>query len=194
MKKAMKLVWMVLFALPMLTLTACGDDDDELVDDNTGTTVELKDYSDLIGKKYTEVLDKMGQNFDKDETNQYMIVYYDLDTNVSELDVFFTFFEPEDAPTLYDKAVFVNVEVSGFSNAYLLNRLQKLYGEGTAHEDEGEVWYTYEKDGKYILYEFDAANQEGEIAYFDKKEYDKVYNTKADAKTLKAVRDQLIAK
>lgn len=193
MKKAMKLVWMVLFALPFLTLTACGDDD-ELVDDNTGATVELKDYSDLIGKKYTEVLDKMGQNFDKDETNQYQIVYYNIDTNVSELDVAFTFYEPEDAPTLYEKAVFVNVEVNGFSNSYLLNRLQKLYGEGTAHEEDGEIWYTYEKDGKYVLYEYDAYSQEGEISYFDKKEYDKVFDTKADAKSLKAVRNNLRAK
>lgn len=29
MKKAMKLVWMALFALPLISLTACGDDDDK---------------------------------------------------------------------------------------------------------------------------------------------------------------------
>lgn len=175
MKKAMKLVWMVLFALPMISLTACGDDDD-LVDDNTGSTVELKDYSDLIGKKYNEVTDKLGSNYDLEETNQYQIVYYDYDVNVTEIGVYFTFYEEvsEDVYKRYETAVMVNVDVKGFSNAYLIDRLQKLYGEGTPHEDEDGLYFTYEKSGKYIIYVYDAENQEGEITYVDKKEFDKV--------------------
>lgn len=185
----MKLVWMVLFALPLMTMTACGDDDD-LVDDNTGATVELKDYSDLIGKKYSEAIEKMGPNYDQDETDQWEIVYYNIDPNVVELDICFTFYE-DDEVAPYEKAVMVDVDVVGFSNSYLLNRLQKLYGEATTNQDEdGELYYTYEKSGKYILFEYYKEYNEGQITYFDKKEFDKVFgSTKAGANSLKAVRD-----
>ena len=56
MKKAMKLVWMVLFALPLISLTACGDDDEITNDD--GVTINIKDYSDLLGKTRDEVMKK----------------------------------------------------------------------------------------------------------------------------------------
>ena len=190
MKKTIKLVWMMLFALPFVAFTSCSDDDD-LEDNNTGTKVELKDYSDLIGKKYNDVIKKMGGNYDTEASNQFQLVYINPDDNVTYLDALYTFYDEgtdgnyyPNSTTPYEKCVQVDVNVKGFDGTYLINRLQDFYGKTQFDTDEEGTYAFWDKDGKYIIYEF--VNGEGEITYIDKKEFDKAYPD--DAANFQAVK------
>ena len=52
MKKAMKLVWMVLAALPMIALTACGDDEPD-------NGISFKDYSILLNEDRDDIVNRL---------------------------------------------------------------------------------------------------------------------------------------
>lgn len=79
MKKAMKLVWAVLFALPLIAFTSCGDDDEPILD-NEGDEITLTDYSDLLNKSREDIITKKMKDF----TPYYQDIdgiFYDNDGN-----------------------------------------------------------------------------------------------------------------
>lgn len=167
MKKAMKLVWMVLFALPLISLTACGDDD---LENEDGATVNLKDYSDLLDKTQKDVMNKM--DMDVTDQDQYGLYYENVDKNVEEVDVFYTFFEENEygAIVTYDKSVMVEVDLKGFTYDDVYNFCSSKYGKGEMYDGmlvikKGDmyVWYEYNNDGT------------AELTFVKKSEWDKVY-------------------
>lgn len=170
MKKAMKLVWMVLFALPMISLTACGEDDD-LIDDETGTTINLKDYSDLLNKSKEDVMKRMDMKVtDSDEDGIY---YVDPAPGVEEVDIFYTFFEENEygAQQNYDKSVQVEVDLYGFTYDEIYNFCTKKYGDGQMHNGILVI----RKGDMYVWYEYNNNSDTAELTFINKKEWDKVY-------------------
>lgn len=165
MKKVMKLVWMVLIALPMISLTACGDDD-EL------GTINMKDYSSLLDKTRDDVLKKM--NMDVAGSDEEGIYYLNVEEGVPEVDVFFTFFENNQYGTLqlYDKSVMVDVEVNGFPYNDLLNFVNDKYGKGTMDEDG---IYVVKKGDMYVWLDWDSTEKDGYLTFVKKSEWDKVF-------------------
>lgn len=163
MKKAMKLVWMVLFALPIISLTSCEDDKDEL----------FKDYSNLLGKTRTQVLDIMNRPADQEAEAFYFENINDV-PNVDEVDVYWTFYDYDsNGMVIFDKAVEVDTYLVGLSAAEITNHLTDLYGKSKvlSYEDEGDVWeeIRWEKGNKYIFFD----SEDLAVSYVDKKEWDK---------------------
>lgn len=165
----MKLVWMVLFALPLMILPACGEEDD--LEGDNGAVVNMKDYSDLLDKKRSEVFDRM--DVDVYATDEEGIYYLDVDKNVLGVSVLYTFGEENEygAPVTYEKSVMVDVILDGFNYDTVYNFVTDKYGKGQMIEDilvikKGDmyVWYTWND-------EYDWA----EISYVNKKEWDKLY-------------------
>ena len=162
----MKLVWMVLFALPIISLTSCEDDKDEL----------FKDYSNLLGKTETEVLNIM----DRPATQVTAAIYFENINdvpNVEEVDVYWTLDDYDDNGNLivFNKAVQVDTYLVGLTSAEITNHLTDLYGKSKVltyeDEEDGDVWTEtrWEKGNKYIF--FDA--EDLTVTYVDKKEWDK---------------------
>ena len=165
----MKLVWMVLFALPMISLTACGDDDD-LIDDETGTTINVKDYSDLLDKNRDDVMKRMDMPVaDSDEEGIY---YVDPAPGVEAVDIFYTFFEDNEygAQQIYNKSVMVEVDLYGFTYDEIYNFCTKKYGTGIMVENVLVIT----KGDMYILYEYDNDTETAELTFIKKSEWDKV--------------------
>lgn len=189
MKKAMKLVWMVLFALPMISLTACGDDDELKGDD--GVTINLKDYSDLLDKTKEDVMKKMNiQVADEDNDGIY---YENVAPNVEAVDIYYTFFEENEygAQQTYNKSVMVDVELSGFSYDELYNFCTDKYGKGQLNDDI----LTITKGDMYVWLDYDKADKDGYITYVKKSEWDKITKTKAgEAAALKVLGERRAAR
>lgn len=194
MKKAMKLVWMVLFALPMISLTACGDDDD-LIDDNTGISINMKDYSDLLDKTRDDVMKKM--NMDVADSDNNGIYYENVENGVPEVDVYYTFFEDNEygAQQTYEKSVMVDVLVDGFPYNDLLNFVINKYGKGNLNN---EGIYLIKKGDMYVWLEWDDEYEDGYITFVKKSEWDKVYgalDTKAgESNFIKMIRERRAAR
>ena len=166
----MKLVWMVLFALPMISLTACGDDDD-LIDDETGTTINLKDYSDLLDKNRDDVMKRMDMQVTYSDEDG---IYYETPApGVDEVDIFYTFFEDNEygAQKNYDKSVWVEVDLYGFTYDEIYNFATKKYGEGQMYDG----MLVIRKGDMYVWYEYDYDSDTAELSFIKKSEYDKVY-------------------
>lgn len=184
MKKAMKFVWMVLFALPLLAVTSCGDDEPD-------GGISFNDYSDLIGKTSSDILDKKMKDFTPTDQDLYGVYYaaYDEETgvsnslgdNIAEVDAYFTFFdEREDNPELYvtyTDCVMVDVELYGFKDWEVINYLTNKYGKSTVTPTGLTQW---EKDGKYIRLDVDGGMF---VTYVDKKKWDAA-NTKSGERSL----------
>lgn len=188
MKKAMKLVWMVLFALPLISLTACGDDDDDLVNDETGATVNIKDYSDLLDKSQKDVMNKMG--IDVTEQNEFGLYYENVEKNVEEVDVLFTLFEEDHgAYVTYDKSVMVNVDLTGFTYDDVYNFCSNKYGKGEMIDGTLVI----KKGSMYVWFEYydDADGGYSELTFVNKSKWDAAYGeiTKSlDINAIKAVK------
>lgn len=190
MKKAMKLVWMVLFALPLISLTACGDDDEITNDD--GVTINIKDYSDLLGKTRDEVMKKM--NMEVAEADEEGIVYIDPENNVLAVGAYYTFFEENEYGALitYNKSVDVEVYITDFSYDDLYNFVSNKYGKGQMYEDILVV----SKGNMYVWLYWNDETSWGELSFVDKKEWDKNYGelTKSvDVNAIKAYKARLNA-
>ena len=185
MKKAIKLVWMVLFALPLISLTSCGDDDDPV--NVGGIEVSFKDYSYLIGKSRVEVQSDM--NLTISNQDQFGI-YYDAETvnepHIGDVDVFFTVFQKDDNGNyiLTEKASEIEVEVTGYTQAQIFDYLGEKYGKPSMNE-YGR--YTFEKGNLIVWFEWDEDDSIAEITYIDKKEWDKAYGTKGATVDVKAL-------
>lgn len=169
MKKAMKLVWMVLFALPMISLTACGDDDE--LENSDGVTINLKDYSDLLDKSRNDVMDRMGIEVTDEDLDG--IYYEDVNDNVSEVDVYYTFFEENEYGTeqRYEKSVMVEVDLVGWTYDQIFNFVSKKYGNGAMYQG----MFVVTKGDMYVWYEYDDSDNTAELTFVNKKEWDKVY-------------------
>ena len=177
MKKALKLVWMVLFALPMISLTACGDDDD-LVDNETGATVNMKDYSDLLDKTKEDVSKKMGiEVADQDEEGLY---YVGISKNVLGVSVLYSFgeFDENNVLKTYDKSVMVDVILDGYNYDTVYNFVTDKYGKGEMIESILVI----KKGDMYVLYTWNDEQDWAEISYVKKSTWDKEFGelTKAD--------------
>lgn len=189
MKKAMKLVWMVLFALPMVAFTACGDEDEP---DNG---LKFKDYSVLLNKDRKDILEKQM----KDCTPYYQNldgIFYDNDGNdlgqyINEVDCYFTFEDLEENPSAVpeEKCVWVDTEMSGVNAADLMNYLTDKYGKAAAENDDMDS-YTFTKGNMYVWYDIDAEEGVCYVGYVNKKSYDDYNNGNAQniRKALKARR------
>lgn len=188
MKKAFKLVWMVLFALPLISLTACGDDDEP------DGSISFRDYSNLINEDRNDILNKKMKDYTPYYEDLFGVYYaaYDEETdlanslgdNISEVDAYFTFFEERtDNPDLYvtyEDCVMVDVELYGFQEWEVANYLSNKYGKST---QMANGLARYEKDGKYIFLD----NEDGIfVTYVDKKKYDGAFDTKATEFDIKA--------
>ena len=167
MKKAMKLVWMVLFALPLISLTACGDDDEP---------APFKEYGYLIDKTRDKVIEDLPFSVSEEETGA--LYYWDINTDhVSDLAVLFTFDEYDDkgALVVYNKAVWVSQFVYGLSYQTVYNHLESQYGSGkimtipATSEDPEENYFQFEHGGKYIWLYNDMM-----ITYVKKSDWDKL--------------------
>ena len=189
MKKAMKLVWMVLVALPMIAITSCSDDDkDELITDD-GVEVKFEDYSKLLNKTLSDILDKEMKDFNPDVYSDGSGVFYnseddnDLGINVNSVMVDFWFYDEDengDEIVLYksQKSLMVMEEVYGFKQNDMYNFLTDKYGKPEMLSDGT---YEYSKDNMYIWFEYINTNDIS-IYYINKNEYDKYYRTKANTK------------
>lgn len=185
MKKVLKLVWMVLFALPLISLTACGDEEETIVDAG-GEEVVFKDYSDLLGKTMTDILnDKMKDfnptMFTNGEGIFYSALNNDLGMNVNYLAVYFAFTYVEDDEVYIvegsknEKAIWVTEDVSDFTLDALANHLTSKYGKLTILSDG-----TYEYTKGNMLVWLEESKEEGEepvctISYLNKSEYEKFF-------------------
>lgn len=177
----MKLVWMMLIALPMVAFTACGDEDDTITDDaGNAVKVDLKKYSDLLDKTRDDVMKRVGLAVSEETLEG--IFYHDLnDDYIDELDIFYTFDERNENGALvtYEKSVAVALELYGFSYTDMFNHLQDLYGKGNFDE---EGTYVMEKSGMYIWFDY-YDDGETDITYIQKKEWDKInISTRSEAK------------
>lgn len=177
MKKALKLVWMVLFALPMISLTACGDDDD-LVDNETGATVNMKDYSDLLDKTKEDVSKKMGiEVADQDEEGLY---YVGISENVLGVSVLYSFgdFDENNVLKTYGKSVMVDVILDGYNYDTVYNFVTDKYGKGEMIEG----MLVIKKGDMYVWYTWNDEQDWAEISYVKKSTWDKEFGelTKAD--------------
>lgn len=181
MKKAMKLVWAVLFALPVFSLVSCESDD------NDGL---FKDYSYLVGKSLDDVIKDMGSDYLVGE-NGNGALYYELNSvpNVTNVDVFFTFFDYNELGLItYDKAVEVDVTLKGLEYSQVYNELNKEYGNGemiSYEDEEGNVEDTeikYTKGNRYI-YLYTSGSGYVNVDYVDKKAFDEAKKNAASAPT-----------
>lgn len=180
MKKAMKLVWMVLFALPMIGLTACGDEDEP---------DPFKQYDNLIDKTRSEVMKTVGAQISSEDL--YGVYYDNLNEgNVKDLSVLFTLGEENNEGGLvtFDKAVWVDEYLYGTSYQAVLNFLTDKYGKSTMFTVEGdeedgsdaETYLQFEKSGKYIWLFNDLS-----VTYVKKSEWDKIDTRSASKNVLK---------
>lgn len=170
MKKAVKLVWMLLFALPVLSLTSCENDDDkDLVYNNSGIGVDFKQYQDLLNKDRDDVMKKM--NIEVADADEFGIFYENVQTSIPELDVYYTFFYENEygATETYEKSVWVDIMLDKFSNDELYNFLTDKYGKGSMNEDDIMV---YTKGNLYVFYDYVDTNEIW-ISYVNKSEKDK---------------------
>lgn len=187
MKKAMKLVWMVLFALPMVAFTACGDDDEP---DNG---LKFKDYSVLLDKTRKDIVDKEMKDYTPYETPAGAL-FYDNDGNalgqyIDEVDCYFTWDDPFNVAVPEEKCVWVDTEMSGVNAADLMNYLTDKYGKAAAENDDMDS-YTFTKGNMYVWYDIDAEEGVCYVGYVNKKSYDDYNNGNAQniRKALKARR------
>lgn len=173
MKKAVKLVWMLLFALPVLSLTSCENDDEkDLVYNNNGTGVDFKQYQDLLNKTRDDVMKKMG--IEVADADEYGIFYENVQTSIPELDVYYTFFNENEygATVTYEKSVWVDIMLTNFSDDELYNFLSDKYGKGSMN-DAGIMVYT--KGNLYVFYDYVDTNEIW-VSYLNKSEKDKADN------------------
>lgn len=168
MKKALKLVLAALIALPVVSLTSCEDNED----------------NDLF-KDYSYLLDKTRENVKKDlavtpSDEDLEGVYYENfgQPNISDLFVWFTLWNyNEEGLVTYDKAVMVDVCVTGLTYTEVYNHLTKLYGEAKMIQyedeeyDEIETELRWEKSGKYVWLDDDEDGLW--VTYAKKSEWDK---------------------
>lgn len=197
MKKVLKLAWMLLFALPLVTFTSCGDDDEP-----GDGGISIKDYSDLLGQTRDDILDKKMKNYEASELETYYISYLaydeelgisnDLGNNIAGIDIWYTLFEEESyGYKPYDKSVMVDCYLYGLKFNDVFNYLADKYGKASMVTGaEGDDFdYQFEKGDKYIW-----LTQEVEddytlvyITYVDKKKWDDAY-TKAASTSLRAMK------
>ena len=155
----MKLVWMVLFALPLISLTACGDDDE----DND----LFKDYSYLINKTRDDVKKNLGVAPAEEDLES--LVYENIQPNIPTLIAWFTLWEENETGLVtYEKVQMVDVELKGLSYSEVYNHLTDLYGKAELDDYDDMRW---EKSGKYIWLDQDGS--ELWVTYADKKAWDK---------------------
>ena len=195
----MKLVWMVLAALPMIALTACGDDEPD-------NGISFKDYSFLLDEDRQEILNKKMKGYEPVEEDLYG-VYYESDAitslgdNISEVNAYFTFWEETSyGYVTYEDCVQVDVCLEGFADSDMFNYLTNKYGKAQMiedDEDEDYVGYEFTKGNMYVWYDY-IDKDEIWVSYVDKKEFDKYVNSlpnaKAARKGLKAARKARRAK
>ena len=186
MKKAMKLVWMVLFALPMVAFTACGDDEPD-------NGLKFKDYSELLNKDRKDIVD----NKMKGMTPYWSVtgaLFYDNDGNdlgqyIDEVDCYFTWDDPETVTVPEDKCIWVDTEMSGVNANDLFDYLSNKYGKATADSDDMDA-YSFTKGNMYVWYDIDREEGVCYVGYVNKKSYDDYKNGNAQnlRKVLKARR------
>lgn len=178
MKKAMKLVWAVLFALPLIAFTSCGDDDEPILD-NEGDEITLTDYSDLLNKDRDEIITKKMKDFTPYYQDIDGIFYdndgNDLGENIAEVDCFFTFEDIEANPSVVpDKeSVEVMVELYDLDANTVLTYLSKKYGEVVAN---GDGAFTFTKGNMYVWLDIDDEDYLS-ISYVNKKKFDDYKNS-----------------
>lgn len=186
MKKAMKLVWMVLFALPMVAFTACDNDEPD-------NGKSFKDYSNLLNKTLTDILDKEMKNYQPYiQPDGSGVSYFDdaneLGNNIENVNVWFTFFD-EDAQgnyIMYPKSVVVESYVEDFAEWEIKNYLTDKYGKSEQFEDGG---YQYTYGNMYIWLDYVEDTGDWVVSYLNKKEYDALgKNVQALRRALKARR------
>lgn len=195
MKKAVKLVWMLLFALPVLSLTSCENDDD-LVDNETGTTINLKDYSDLLDKTRDDVMKRM--NIQVAASDEDGIYYENVAPGVEEVNIFYTFFEENEygAQKNYDKSVMVEVDLTGFTYDEIYNFCSSKYGKGQMYDD----MLVITKGSMYVWYEYDENDKTAELTFIKKSEWDKEFgeiktkaNDEINVDAFRALKDRVKA-
>lgn len=165
MKKALKLVWMVLFALPMVAFTACGDDDKDDDDDNGGnggTNTELfADYSPLVGKTRSQVINYMG-NDPIYEVDGVTMGYY-VDRNNVETVV--AMFELDDVTS--DRVLAVASTLDDDLNSVQVTRF--LDGKYTSLGDSG-TYYFYTNSSQTLMIAYDI--DDNTVMYYDMAVFD----------------------
>lgn len=194
MKKAMKLVWMVLLALPMISLTSCGDDDDTIMDDN-GVEVQFKDYSNLLGKTMTDILNKEMKDYTPEmfEDGSGMVYYsddQDLGDNVFYVSPsFWLYGADEEVVYQSEKSVMVLEEVYGFEKQAMYNHFSSKYGDATMLSDGT---YEFTKGNMYIWLDYISKN-EIDIYYVNKSDYDKYVRETKGTDSVAAIKKALKA-
>lgn len=168
MKKAIKLVWMVLFALPLISLTACGDDDEP------DGGISFKDYSNLLNEDREDIIQKKMKDFTPYYQDLDGIFYSregnSLGNNIEEVDVYFTFADLDEDPSLVpdEESVYVDVELFDFNSTDVFNYLTNKYGKA---ESNGPGSYTFTKGNMYVWYDYEDGSYMY-VSYVNKKKYD----------------------
>lgn len=192
MKKAIKLVWMVLFALPMVSLTACGDDDEN--------SAPFKEYDYLLGKTINQAVNDLP--FEVSAQDVEGVFYVGINyQGVADLYVANSFGDKDDkgATIVYNEVVYVmenlmeNVNYVDVAN-YLEDKNGKSIEINIAEPGEApELVKRWDKGGKYI---FLYNDEDKSVAYANKKYYDSkgVDSDVTIARLIKAAKDKMDAR
>lgn len=180
-KSFMKLVWMVMFALPLVMFTSCGDDKEN---DEPETQTLFKDYSFLLRKTPSQVKSSMGTPDDADVEGWYYEVNKD---NVIDLYAFFTDLDEDEYGEyeIYDtvQIVDVNLDEDVKSND-VQNLFNKKYDMLEVDED-GDYYYIAEKQKMGVVYS-PSYNQ---VTYVNiEDDYGKSINKKALKQHVRSLR------
>lgn len=178
MKKTLKFAWMLLLALPTLAFTACGDDDEPIVELPDDEVALFEDYSVLLGKNRQGVINYFGEEpYEMGADYQLFVVG---ENNVDDVRTWYSYFEGE----IFDEVVIVESYLSDELNTIeVSNFLNTLY-EFEGIDDDG--WFTYKHGDYRINYIPEAAVEEDEIGnfvqYIDLKKLDSTKGNDFDLK------------
>ena len=162
MKKAMKLVWMVLVALPMIAITSCSKDDDD------PENALFKDYSTLIGKTRQGVIDYIGEDpYSQDSEYQFFVfeeetIEYDHVVSVTAM------YDDEEGNVLDKVSNVGSVLDPALKNTSIQNYLNEKYDYEFVDED-GD--YVYTKKDLYIFYTPATEDSFATVLYIDSKAF-----------------------
>ena len=169
MKKTLKFFWMAALCLPVLSFTAC--DNDNVIEDNDGDKIEVlfKDYSDLLGKKYDDVIKKVGV---EPKESAGLLEFVVNTENVQEVDTWF--FYADQPGVVFEEVVNVDSYLSDeLTTQDVVNYLSAIYTATGYDVDEetGEREDYFKKDKMVIVY-YEGDNM---VSYYDTSKM----NTKA---------------
>ena len=169
MKKSIKLLWMVLIALPMVSLTSCGDDEPE--------PVVFKDYSYLLGMSdYSVKKEFVGVTSTTITDDETFAGYYFATNsdNVNSVYTYFTYFDYDNTDTLitYGNVVVVDSYLSkSLKSGEIQNELGSKFKYNTYDTEDECYVYTDEKKNIEVWY----YPEDNDVMYIDTKNL----NTKA---------------